>query len=100
MDSSECKRMTKEMRNRVVVAGAALTIVTGVIALLFSNGALWAPGIFAAFFVSGGAHENVLGIGWLLSIAAAFNFLIYSTLSWVFLVLQTRIREENKKARS
>ncbi len=82
------------------MTGAALTTVAGMICLLFSNGALWAPGIFAAFFVSGGAHESALSIGWLLSIAAVFNFLIYCALSWAFLVLLGRLREENKKARS
>ena len=92
--------MTREMRNRVLVAGVSLTEITGVVCLLFSNGALWAPGIFAAFLVSGGAHENILGIGWLLSIAAVINFLIYCALSWLFFVLITRLREENEKARS
>ena len=87
------------MKRQAFVLGAVLTTITGCISVAFVNGALWAPGIFVAFFINGG-HVSYLPTAVFLTIAGAVNFLVYSGLSWVLIVTLSRLRQEAKQARS
>ena len=87
------------MKRQVFTLGAVLTAIAGCISVVFINTALWAPGISVAFFINGGQVSYLpTAVFW--SIAAAVNFLVYSALSWVFIVTLKRLREEAEQARS
>jgi hypothetical protein len=86
------------MKRQVFALGAVLTAITGCISLFFINTALWAPGIFVAFFINGG-HVSYLPATVFWSIAAAVIFFVYSALSWVLIVTLNRLREEAEQAR-
>jgi small-conductance mechanosensitive channel len=84
------------LHRQVLVLGITLTVVTGLLCVLFPKCPLWAPGIVAAFVIYAGLHESVLSSAWFLSIAAVVNLAAYSLLSWFFLLILRRMRRTGK----
>jgi len=88
------------MKKQVFLLGAVLTVITGCITVFFINTALWAPGFFIAFLVTGESHEWYLGTAVFWSSTVVVNFLAYSAFSWLLIVTVERVRQENRQAKS
>jgi hypothetical protein len=87
------------MKKQAFLLGAALTVITGCMAVFFVMPALWAAGIFVASVVIGESHDWYLGTVLSWSIVVTVNFLVYSAIAWLLIVTIETLREENRQAK-
>jgi hypothetical protein len=88
------------MKKQAFLLGAVLTVIAGGLAVFFIMPALWAPGIFVASVVIGESYDWYLGTVLSWSIVVAVNFLVYSAIAWLLIVIVEKLREENRQAHS
>jgi hypothetical protein len=71
------------LEKRTIWLAVGLTILTGLLSILFQNGILWAPGTIAALILNGGGHESRLNAVTFWTVDAIFNFASYWLVSWI-----------------
>jgi hypothetical protein len=78
------------LEKRTIWLAVGLTILTGLLSILFQNGILWAPGTIAALILNGGGHESRLNVVTFWTVDVIFNFASYWLVS---MILVTAIRK-------